>query len=67
MSSHKGYGLAMMAQILGSTLTGSGSRPGALQRAAARATPTTSAISFLALNPDTFPRCRARSRRTWTK
>ncbi|HTJ99861.1 MAG TPA: Ldh family oxidoreductase [Bordetella sp.] len=53
MSSHKGYGLAMMAQILGSTLSGSGfaalhakrRRPG---------DPDNIGHFFLALNPDAF-------------
>jgi LDH2 family malate/lactate/ureidoglycolate dehydrogenase len=53
MSSHKGYGLAMMAQILGSTLTGSGFA--ALHaRRRQPGEPDNIGHFFLALNPDAF-------------
>jgi len=53
MSSHKGYGLAMMAQILGGTLSGSAF---AARRAATRrpGEPDDVGHFFLALNPDAF-------------
>jgi len=53
MSSHKGYGLAMMAQILGGTLGGSAM---AARRAAVRqpGEPDDIGHFFLALNPDAF-------------
>ena len=53
MSSHKGYGLAMMAQILGGTLSGSAL---AVRRAPTRrpGEPDDVGHFFLALNPDAF-------------
>ena len=53
MSSHKGYGLAVMAQILGGTLGGSAM---AARRAAVRqpGEPDDIGHFFLALNPDAF-------------
>lgn len=53
MSSHKGYGLAMMAQILGGTLGGSAF---AARRAATRRPDEPDDVGhfFLALNPDAF-------------
>jgi LDH2 family malate/lactate/ureidoglycolate dehydrogenase len=53
MSSHKGYGLAMMAQILGGTLSGSAF---AARRAPTRrpGEPDDVGHFFLALNPDAF-------------
>ncbi len=53
MSSHKGYGLAMMAQILGGTLGGSAF---AARRASTRrpGEPDDVGHFFLALNPDAF-------------
>lgn len=53
MSSHKGYGLAMMAQILGGTLSGSAL---AARQAATRrpGDPDDIGHFFLALNPDAF-------------
>jgi LDH2 family malate/lactate/ureidoglycolate dehydrogenase len=53
MSSHKGYGLAMMAQILGSTLTGSGFAAIHAQRRQP-GDPDNIGHFFLALNPDAF-------------
>jgi LDH2 family malate/lactate/ureidoglycolate dehydrogenase len=53
MSSHKGYGLAMMAQILGATLTGSAfAATHARKRKAGE--PDNVGHFFLALNPDAF-------------
>ncbi|CAM4195250.1 Malate dehydrogenase [Bordetella tumbae] len=53
MSSHKGYGLAMMAQILGGTLSGSAlaARQAAVRRPG---DPDDIGHFFLALNPDAF-------------
>ncbi|CAM3774790.1 Ldh family oxidoreductase [Bordetella tumulicola] len=53
MSSHKGYGLAMMAQILGGTLSGSAM---AARKAVTRqpGDPDDVGHFFLALNPDAF-------------
>ena len=53
MSSHKGYGLAVMAQILGGTLGGSAmaARHAAVRRAG---DPDDIGHFFLALNPDAF-------------
>lgn len=53
MSSHKGYGLAMMAQILGGTLSGSAL---AARRNVTRrpGEPDDVGHFFLALNPDAF-------------
>jgi LDH2 family malate/lactate/ureidoglycolate dehydrogenase len=53
MSSHKGYGLAMMAQILGSTLTGSGFAALHAKRRLP-GEPDNIGHFFLALNPDAF-------------
>ncbi|WP_256988506.1 Ldh family oxidoreductase [Bordetella genomosp. 9] len=53
MSSHKGYGLAMMAQILGSTLSGSGFAALHARRRGPR-DPDNIGHFFLALNPDAF-------------
>ncbi|WP_370643160.1 Ldh family oxidoreductase [Bordetella sp. LUAb4] len=53
MSSHKGYGLAMMAQILGSTLTGSEFALTYAQRRQA-GQPDNIGHFFLALNPAAF-------------
>jgi LDH2 family malate/lactate/ureidoglycolate dehydrogenase len=53
MSSHKGYGLAMMAQILGSTLTGSGFAA-TYSRSRKPGDPDNIGHFFLALNPDAF-------------
>jgi LDH2 family malate/lactate/ureidoglycolate dehydrogenase len=53
MSSHKGYGLAMMAQILGSTLTGSGFAALHAKRRQP-GDPDNIGHFFLALNPDAF-------------
>lgn len=53
MSSYKGYGLAMMAQILGSTLTGSGFAALHAKRRGPR-DPDNIGHFFLALNPDAF-------------
>lgn len=53
MSSHKGYGLAMMAQILGSTLTGSGFAP-LHAKHRQLGDPDNIGHFFLALNPDAF-------------
>lgn len=53
MSSHKGYGLAMMAQILGSTLNGSGFAAVHAKRRQP-GDPDNIGHFFLALNPDAF-------------
>jgi LDH2 family malate/lactate/ureidoglycolate dehydrogenase len=53
MSSHKGYGLAMMAQILGSTLTGS-AFAASYARRRQPGQPDDIGHFFLALNPDAF-------------
>jgi len=53
MGSHKGYGLAMMAQILGSTLTGSAFAATYAKRRA-EGQPDDIGHFFLALNPDAF-------------
>ena len=66
MGSHKGYGLAMMAKILGATLTGGSFSPLRNRDGTRPDEPDNIGHFFLAIDPKAF-RHPARSRTTWTR